>query len=103
MPPTTWWPSQGAAGVRRAIFAYNHADSYVNDVLYYAARYGGGTVLGDPNDCGLGTGNSYLPPLTTDRIEKVLAWTKSRDGDTYRLGATGPDTWDCSSFTRAAY
>ena len=45
----------GAAGVRRALFAYNHVDWYVNDVLYYAARYGGGTVPGDPNDCGAGT------------------------------------------------
>jgi soluble lytic murein transglycosylase-like protein len=35
--------SAGAAGVRRALFAYNHVDWYVNDVLYYASRYGGGT------------------------------------------------------------
>ena len=43
----------GADGVRRAIFGYNHADWYVNDVLYYAQAYGGGTVLGDPTGCGL--------------------------------------------------
>ena len=29
----------GPAGVRRALFAYNHADWYVNDVLHYAHAY----------------------------------------------------------------
>jgi hypothetical protein len=29
--------------------AVNHLDWYVNDVLYYADRYGGGTVRDDPN------------------------------------------------------
>ena len=38
----------GVDGVRRAIFAYNHADWYVNDVLYYAAAYGGGIVARRP-------------------------------------------------------
>ena len=56
--------SQGAAGVRKALFAYNPINWYVNDVLFYAARYGGGTVPGDPNDCGPASGSSRkLPPL----------------------------------------
>jgi cell wall-associated NlpC family hydrolase len=96
--------SQGAAGVRKALFAYNPVDWYANDVLFYAARYGGGTVLGDPNDCGTVSSNQRsMPPLTTDRVEKVLAWAESHDGDTYQMGATGPAAWDCSSFTQAAY
>ena len=33
----------------------------------------------------------------------MLAWAKSHDGDSYRMGAAGPQTWDCSSFTQAAY
>jgi hypothetical protein len=45
--PPLWPTGQGVAGVRKALFAYNPINSYVNDVLYYAARYGGGTVLGD--------------------------------------------------------
>ena len=44
--------SGGAEGVRRALFAYNHADWYVNDVLSYAQAYGGGIIPGDPSDCG---------------------------------------------------
>jgi Peptidase family M23/Transglycosylase SLT domain/NlpC/P60 family len=95
--------SAGAAGVRRALFAYNHVDWYVNDVLYYAAQYGDGNVAGDPGNCGGGKGNPNLPPLTGQRVAKLLTWAKSHDGDTYRMGAAGPHTWDCSSFTQAAY
>src|SRR5665811_1859621 len=58
--------TKGPAGVRAAIFTYNHADWYVGDVLYYAKAYGGGTVLGDPTDChiqtGAGNGDPNLPP-----------------------------------------
>jgi cell wall-associated NlpC family hydrolase len=95
--------SKGPDGVRRALRAYNRADWYVNDVLYYAARYGGGTILGDPTDCGDGAGNPKLPPLTNARTARVLAWAHQRDGAPYVFGATGPTAWDCSSFTQAAY
>ena len=95
--------TKGADGVRRALFAYNHADWYVNDVLTYAAAYGGGTVLGDPTDCGSGNGNTALPALTTDRARKVLAWGQAQLGEPYVFGSNGPNSWDCSSFTRTAY
>ena len=95
-------------GVRRAIFAYNHADWYVNDVLFYAVAYGGGTVLGGATDCGPtasgpGAGNPQLPPLTDARLRTVLEWALRQVGDRYVMGATGPDAWDCSSFTQSAY
>jgi Peptidase family M23/Transglycosylase SLT domain/NlpC/P60 family len=93
----------GAAGVRRALFAYNPIDWYVNDVLYYATRYGSGNVSDDTNDCGPGAGNRNLPPLTGYGVAKVLTSAKSHDGDSYRMGAAGPHTWDCSSFTQASY
>jgi hypothetical protein len=79
----------GAAGVRRALFAYNPVDWYVNDVLYYAARYGGGTVHGAPNDCGAGNRNSELPSLGNERVAKLLAWARSHNGDSYRMGRPG--------------
>jgi hypothetical protein len=94
----------GDGGVRRAIFAYNHADWYVNDVLYYAQAYGGGTLLGDPSDCGAGgNGNPNLPPLTNERIKTLLTWAESKVGDPYVFGANGPGAWDCSSFSQAAF
>ena len=97
--------TKGEAGVKRALFAYNHADWYVNDVLYYAAKYGGGTVLGSPVDCGTGagSGNPGLPALTSARAKTVLTWAESQLGKPYVMGANGPAAWDCSSFSQAAY
>jgi cell wall-associated NlpC family hydrolase len=95
--------SQGEAGVRKALFAYNPIQSYVNDVLFYANRYGGGTVPGDPNDCGTANGSRNVPSLTNDRVGKVLGWAQRQDGDSYRMGGAGPNVWDCSSFTQAAF
>ena len=95
--------TDGRDGVRRALFAYNHADWYVNDVLYYAHQYGGGTVLGSPVDCGSGEGNPNLPALDNARVEQLLAWGQRQLGEPYVFGANGPDAWDCSSFTQAAF
>lgn len=33
----------------------------------------------------------------------VLAFARSQVGDSYRRGATGPNVWDCSGLTQAAY
>ncbi|NLT56955.1 MAG: peptidoglycan DD-metalloendopeptidase family protein, partial [Actinomycetales bacterium] len=94
----------GPDGVRRALFAYNRADWYVNDVLHYAHHYGGGIVAGDPADCGPGgNGDPTIATLDAQQIETVLTFATSRIGDPYRYGAAGPNAWDCSSFTQAAY
>ncbi|WP_404380307.1 peptidoglycan DD-metalloendopeptidase family protein [Knoellia locipacati] len=96
--------ANGPTGVKKALWAYNHADWYVNDVLHYAHAYGGGLVLGDPTDCGVGgAGNPQLPPLSSDRQTKVLTWAGSHAGDPYVYGANGPNAWDCSSFTQNAF
>jgi hypothetical protein len=97
--------SEGEAGVRRALFAYNHADWYVNDVLHYAQAYGGGTVLGGVEDCHreAGTASRAVPMLAGDRTRRVLAWASAHAGDAYVFGGTGPHGWDCSSFSQAAY
>ena len=52
----------GPAGVRRALFAYNHATWYVNDVLAYAHAYGAGTVWGTrPTAAPAATGTPHCP------------------------------------------
>lgn len=98
--------SQGADGVRKALYAYNHGHWYVNDVLTYAHAYGGGTVLGDPDDCGATAprrSDPDLPPLTNERVEAVLTWAKRHVGGPYVFAGNGPRGYDCSSFTRTAY
>ncbi|WP_109472422.1 peptidoglycan DD-metalloendopeptidase family protein [Ornithinimicrobium cavernae] len=94
----------GPQGVRDALWAYNHADWYVNDVLYYAAAYGGGLVLAEGVDCGPGSevGNPNLPPIDNARVEKMLTFAGNQVGDSYIMGANGPNAWDCSSLTMTA-
>ena len=80
-------------------------DWYVNDVLYYAHAYGGGTVLATAGDCdpGAGIGNAGGVPLADPQVRRVLAWAMSKRGLPYVMGANGPGAYDCSSFSRAAY
>ena len=42
---------QGPDGVRDALWAYNHADWYVNDVLHYAHAYGSGGTPAESTRC----------------------------------------------------
>ncbi|GAA2469120.1 hypothetical protein GCM10009858_03030 [Terrabacter carboxydivorans] len=100
--------TDGPDGVAKALYAYNHASWYVNDVLHYAHAYGGGIVLGDPTGCDApanndGGGDPALPPLTSDRVRQLLQWAGSQTGDAYVMGANGPDAWDCSSLVQTAF
>lgn len=99
--------TRGPDGVIDALFAYNRSRPYGQDVLFYAAAYGGGNVVGDPSDCNPGTGgedgNPDVPALTNPRVEKAVAFALQQDGDRYVMGGNGPDQWDCSGLTSRAY
>lgn len=43
-----------------------------------------------------------LPP-NASRVERVLAFARAQLGDAYVYGAAGPDAWDCSGLTMAAW
>lgn len=96
---------RGADSVKRALLAYNPLDWYVGDVLYYAHAYGGGTVLATTSDCdpGAGIGDPAGVPLADPQVRRLLAWALSKRGLPYIMGANGPNAYDCSSFSRAAY
>ncbi len=94
--------TRGEQGVREALFAYNNADWYAGDVLFYAHAYGGGLVLGDPMHCDGQDGNPDLPPVSSERVARMLQFAAAEEGDAYVLGTGGPDAWDCSSLTQAA-
>ena len=42
-------------------------------------------------------------PASTNRGAKALAFAKRQLGDSYRYGATGPSSWDCSGLTSGAW
>ncbi len=72
-----------AQGIRQAIFAYNHATWYVNEVLAWASRYASPTVSG--------------------AAAKAIAFAEAQVGKPYEWGADGPNAYDCSGLVYAAY
>jgi cell wall-associated NlpC family hydrolase len=72
-----------AAGIRTAIFAYNHASWYVSEVLSWAARYAS-TAVPAP-------------------AQAAIAYAEAQLGKPYQWGADGPDSYDCSGLVYAAY
>lgn len=74
----------GPEDLRRALFAYNHADWYVDRVLALAARYG-----------------SSLPGVPHIQVVQLAA---SQFGKPYVWGGASPETsFDCSGLVQWAY
>jgi cell wall-associated NlpC family hydrolase len=71
------------AGIRQAVFAYNHSWAYVDAVLSWADRY---TV-----------------PTPSGATETAIAFALRQVGKPYQWGATGPNAYDCSGLVFAAY
>ena len=72
-----------AAGIRQAIFAYNHSPAYVSHVLAWAARY---TI-----------------PAPSAAAAAAIAFALRQVGKPYQWGAAGPNAYDCSGLVYAAY
>jgi cell wall-associated NlpC family hydrolase len=94
-----------------AIFAYNHLQSYVQSVLYWAGVYAGGkyqvvsaqmpsssTVAG----CATTTGVTAISP-PTQAVATAIAYAQAQIGKPYLWGGTGPDAFDCSGLVMMAY
>jgi cell wall-associated NlpC family hydrolase len=72
-----------AAGIEQAIFAYNHAQWYVTEVMSWAAKYAA-------------QGGSSA-------VATAIAFAKAQLGKPYQWGAAGPGSYDCSGLVYAAY
>ncbi|MEU0872954.1 bifunctional lytic transglycosylase/C40 family peptidase [Nocardia brasiliensis] len=89
--------SGAPADLRAAIFAYNHADWYVDQVLGQAARYRATETTG--GDCRADT-------AANPTAAQVISFACAQLGLPYVWGGNGPDInggWDCSGLTQAAY
>jgi cell wall-associated NlpC family hydrolase len=95
-----------------AIFSYNHLQSYVQSVLYYASAYAGGNYSvvsaqlpsgSSAAGCtGSGTG---LPVINTPNqvVAAAIGYAEQQLGKPYLWGGTGPDAFDCSGLVMMAY
>jgi cell wall-associated NlpC family hydrolase len=102
-----------------AIFAYNHADWYVQEVLNWASTYaaGGFTVAGATQGnntavaaAGAGGqsctgGSSQLSNFVAPNaiVSVAVNYAEGQLGKPYLLGGTGPDAFDCSGLVMMAY
>jgi len=90
--------------VTNAIFAYNHLESYVQQVMSWANQYSkGGFTAGpvtvdDAPQCipGVGVASSNAAAAAVNFAEAQL-------GKPYQWGGTGPDSFDCSGLVMMAY
>ena len=75
------------AGIEQAVYAYNHAQWYVTEVMSWAARY-----------AAQGSGQPASTVAAT-----AIAFAEQQIGKPYQWGAAGPDAYDCSGLVYAAY
>jgi cell wall-associated NlpC family hydrolase len=97
--------------VSAAIFAYNHLQSYVRSVLYYAGLYAGGNYK---------VVSAQMPPASppagctaaqiaagagvpNQAVATAIAFAQAQIGKPYLWGGTGPDAFDCSGLVMMAY
>ena len=78
--------SGSSAGIQQAVYAYNHADWYVTDVLAWAARYAAPTQV-----------------TASGAAATALAFAEAQVGKPYCWGGQGPGCFDCSGLVFAAY
>jgi cell wall-associated NlpC family hydrolase len=78
-----------------ALYAYNHADWYVNEVLAWAATY--------TSDAAVGT-NGQLAAGAAPAATQAVSYALAQLGTPYQWGAESPGVaFDCSGLVQAAY
>ena len=104
--------------VPAAIFAYNHADWYVQEVLSWASTYAsGGYTVSEVTPNGDGTAdatvvgntacteNSMLASVVAPNtiVQTAINYAEDQLGKPYLFGGTGPAAFDCSGLVMMAY
>jgi cell wall-associated NlpC family hydrolase len=101
-----------------AIFAYNHLQSYVQSVLYYAGIYAGGnysvvsaqmpsgsSAAGCTGTVGGVVVAGGVPAINAPNqlVAAAIGYAEQQLGKPYLFGGTGPDAFDCSGLVMMAY
>ena len=92
--------------VSGAIFAYNHLQSYVQTVLYWAGTYSRGgytesntTTVSAP-ECLTSAQTTAVPNQV---VSTAIGYAREQLGKPYLWGGTGPAAFDCSGLVMMAY
>jgi peptidoglycan DL-endopeptidase CwlO len=90
-----------------AIFAYNHLQSYVQSVLYWAGIYAGGNYsvvsAAFPSASCMTSGGTPTINAPNEAVATAIAYAEQQVGKPYLWGGTGPDAFDCSGLVMMAY
>ncbi|MFC7326785.1 NlpC/P60 family protein [Marinactinospora rubrisoli] len=94
--------------LRNAIYGYNHAWWYVEDVLEWAERYADGSFSTDQAietavNCDLTASGDPLGQAPDELTQAVVDWALDQRGKPYVWGGTGPNGFDCSGLLMRAY
>ncbi|WP_311931780.1 bifunctional lytic transglycosylase/C40 family peptidase [Microbispora sp. H11081] len=89
--------------LRRAIFVYNRATWYVDQVLEIAKRYAATGDIGVPPEADPACDSGYIDSADGDVVRQILEYALAQRGKPYRWGGTGPDAFDCSGIIYMAY
>ena len=96
--------ASGAPGnLQQAVFAYNHSQSYVTDVLDQAAAYADGGAQAVSAAGSAVCQQADLGPLPAGTAGKILGYAEAQLGKPYVFGEAGPDAFDCSGLAMMAY
>ncbi|MBO0834393.1 MAG: C40 family peptidase [Actinobacteria bacterium] len=93
-----------ADNVVQAVFAYNHLESYVQQVLHWAGLYASGDyALGQTTFAHCLIAASEAGHTVSGSVQTAIAYAEQQLGKPYEWGGTGPDAFDCSGLVLMAY
>ncbi|KAB8191221.1 hydrolase [Nonomuraea phyllanthi] len=89
--------------VRQALFVYNRAWWYVDQVVEIAKRYAKSGDVKLPPQASEECDDPMVEAAPNDVVAKILEYALAQRGKPYLWGGTGPDAFDCSGVIYAAY
>ncbi|MBF8193943.1 bifunctional lytic transglycosylase/C40 family peptidase [Nonomuraea sp. K274] len=89
--------------VRQALFVYNRAWWYVDQVVEIARKYAKSGDVQVPPQAEEECDDSLVEAAPSDIVAKILQYALAQRGKPYLWGGTGPDSFDCSGVIFAAY
>ncbi|WP_219462913.1 C40 family peptidase [Nonomuraea rhizosphaerae] len=89
--------------VRQALFVYNRAWWYVDQVVQIAKNYAKSGDVEVPPQADEECDDPLVEAAPSDVVAKILEFALAQRGKPYLWGGTGPDAFDCSGIIYAAY